>query len=146
MNNIDKNFVLIDIEDFDSEKNYFEEIFQLKLNNNDSKEEYDQKKHIYEIINNRIKSYYDYYKKNKSYKKEESEKDIIIFQKEIKEILSIESLNDKFLFFGFKSIVLSLYVLVIRWLSKCHFKTYLKYIKEDNIYLDGYIYRINGKI
>ena len=87
MNNIDKNFVLIDIEDFDSEKNYFEEIFQLKLNNNDSKEEYDQKKNIYEIINNRIKSYYDYYKKNKSYKKEESEKDIIIFQKEIKEIL-----------------------------------------------------------
>ena len=139
MNNIDKNFVLIDIEDFDSEKNYFEEIFQLKLNNNDSKEEYDQKKHIYEIINNRIKSYYDYYKKNKSYKKEESEKDIIIFQKEIKEILSIESLNDKFLFFGFKSIVLSLYVLVIRWLSKCHFKTYLKYIKEDNIYLDIFI-------
>ena len=55
MNNIDKNFVLIDIEDFDSEKNYFEEIFQLKLNNNDSKEEFDQKKHIYEIINNRIK-------------------------------------------------------------------------------------------
>ena len=48
MNNIDKNFVLIDIEDFDSEKNYFEEIFQLKLNNNDSKEEFDQKKHIYE--------------------------------------------------------------------------------------------------
>ena len=141
MNNIDKNFVLIDIEHFDFEKNYFEEIFQIKLaNNNDySRQEYEQKKYIYEIIDKRIKSYYDYYKKNKSYKKDETEKEIIIFQKNIKEILSIESLNDRLLFFGFKSIVLSLYVLVIRWLSKCHFKTYLKYIKEDNIYLDIFI-------
>ena len=139
MNNINNNFVLIDIEDFDSEKNYFEKIFQIKLNNNDLKEEYDQKKYIYEIIDKRIKSYYDYYKKNKSYKKDETEKEIIIFQKDIKEILSLESLNGKLLFFGFKSIVLSLYVLVIRWLSKCHFKTYLKYIKEDNIYLDIFI-------
>ena len=139
INNIDKNFSLINFEDFDSEKNYFEEIFQIKLNNNNLKEEYNQKKHIYEIIDKRIKSYYDYYKKNKSYKKEETEKEIIIFQKDISEILSMESLNDKLLFFGFKSIVLNLYVLVIRWLSKCHFKAYLKYIKVDNIYLDIFI-------
>ena len=139
INNIDKNSSLINIEDFDSERNYFEEIFQIKLNNNNLKEEYNQKKHIYEIIDKRIKSYYDYYKKNKSYKKEETEKEIIIFQKDINEILSMESLNDKLLFFGFKSIVLNLYVLVIRWLSKCHFKAYLKYIKVDNIYLDIFI-------
>ena len=139
INNIDKNFSLINIEDFDSERNYFEEIFQIKLNNNSLKEEYNQKKHIYDIIDKRIKTYYDYYKKNKSYKKEETEKEIIIFQKDINEILSMESLNDKLLFFGFKSIVLNLYVLVIRWLSKCHFKAYLKYIKVDNIYLDIFI-------
>ena len=139
INNIDKNFSLINIEDFDSERNYFEEIFQIKLNNNNLKEEYNQKKHIYDIIDKRIKTYYDYYKKNKSYKKEETEKEIIIFQKDINEILSMESLNDKLLFFGFKSIVLNLYVLVIRWLSKCHFKAYLKYIKVDNIYLDIFI-------
>ena len=37
INNIDKNFSLINIEDFDSERNYFEEIFQIKLNINSSK-------------------------------------------------------------------------------------------------------------
>ena len=141
MNNIDKNFVLIDIEHFDFEKNYFEEIFQIKLanNNDDSRQEYEQKKYIYEIIDKRIKSYYDYYKKNKTYKKEETDLEKINFQKEMSEILSIESQNDNLLFFGFKSIVLSLYILVIRWLSKCHFKIYLRYITENNIYLEIFI-------
>lgn len=141
MNNIDKNFVLIDIEHFDFEKNYFEEIFQIKLanNNDDSRQEYEQKKYIYEIIDKRIKSYYDYYKKNKTYKKEETDLEKINFQKEMSEILSIESQNDNLLFFGFKSIVLGLYILVIRWLSKCHFKIYLRYITENNIYLEIFI-------
>ena len=141
MNNIDKNFVLIDIEHFDFEKNYFEEIFQIKLanNNDDSRQEYEQKKYIYEIIDKRIKSYYDYYKKNKTYKKEETDLEKINFQKEMSEILSIESQNDNLLYFGFKSIVLSLYILVIRWLSKCHFKIYLRYITENNIYLEIFI-------
>ena len=142
MNNKDKNSVMIKFEDYDSEKNYFEEIFELSLYKNNSDEkisEYKQKKYIYEVIDNRIKLYYDYYKKNKSYKMDETETEINNYKKDINNILNIESLSNNFLFYGFKSIVLSLYTLVIRWLSNSHFKVYLNSTKEDNINLDIFI-------
>ena len=141
MDNNNKNFVLINIEDFDAEKNYFEEIFELKYNK-DSEEKifgYEQKKVIFEAVDKRIKSYYDYYKKNKSYKLDETETEINKFQKKIKYILNMESLHETFYFFCFKSIVYSLYLLIIRWLSKCHFKLYLQSKNEEKIYLDIFI-------
>ena len=141
INNTDKNLVLINIEDFDVEKDYFEEIFEIKYNK-DSEEkryEYEQKKIIFEVIDKRIKLYYDYYKKYKSYKIDESETKIKKFQNEIKYILNIESANKILCFFCFKSIVYSLYLLIIRWLSKCHFKLYLKSKNEEKIYLDIFI-------
>ena len=142
MNIKDQNFTMIKFEDFDSEKNYFDEIFEISVFKNDSEEkkfEYEQKKLIYEIIDKRIKFYYNYYKKNKSYQIKETEIEVKNFQNEINNILNIESSNDVYLFFGFKSIVISLYILVIRWLSNSHFKIYLKSIKEDNINLDIFI-------
>ena len=142
MNNKDKNLVMIKLEDFDIEKNYFEEIFEINTKENDSEEkklEYKQKKHVYEAIDNRIKLYYNYYRKNKSYKINETEIELNNYKKEITEILAIETLNENYLFFGFKSIVISLYLLIIRRLSNSHFKIYLNSIKEDNINLDIFI-------
>ena len=142
MNNKDKNLVMIKLEDFDIEKNYFEEIFEINSKENDSEEkklEYKQKKHVYETIDNRIKLYYNYYRKNKSYKINETEIELNNYKKEITDILAIETLNENYLFFGFKSIVISLYLLIIRRLSNSHFKIYLNSIKEDNINLDIFI-------
>ena len=142
MNNKDKNLVMIKLEDFDIEKNYFEEIFEINTKENDSEEkklEYKQKKHVYETIDKRIKLYYNYYRKNKSYKINETEIELNNYKKEITDILAIETLNENYLFFGFKSIVISLYLLIIRRLSNSHFKIYLNSIKEDNINLDIFI-------
>ena len=142
MNNKDKNPVMIKLEDFDIEKNYFEEIFEINTKENDSEEkklDYKQKKHVYETIDNRIKLYYNYYRKNKSYKINETEIELNNYKKEITDILAIETLNENYLFFGFKSIVISLYLLIIRRLSNSHFKIYLNSIKEDNINLDIFI-------
>jgi len=142
MNNGEHNNAMINFEDFDSEKNYFDEIFDISVYKNDSEEkklEYEQKKLIYEIIDKRIKFYYNYYKKNKSYQIKETEIEIKNFQNDINNILNIESSNDIYLYFGFKSIVISLYILVIRWLSNSHFKIYLRSIKENNINLDIFI-------
>ena len=142
MNNKDKNLVMIKLEDFDIEKNYFEEIFEINTKESDSEEkklEYKQKKHVYEAIDNRIKLYYNYYRKNKSYKINETEIELNNYKKEITDILAIETLNENYLFFGFKSIVISLYLLIIRRLSNSHFKIYLNSIKEDNINLDIFI-------
>ena len=142
MNNGEHNNAMINFEDFDSEKNYFDEIFDISVYKNDSEEkklEYEQKKLIYEIIDKRIKFYYNYYKKNKSYQIKETEIEIKNFQNEINNILNIESSNDIYLYFGFKSIVISLYILIIRWLSNSHFKIYLRSIKENNINLDIFI-------
>ena len=142
MNNKDKNLVMIKLEDFDIEKNYFEEIFEINTKESDSEEkklEYKQKKHVYEMIDNRIKLYYNYYRKNKSYKINETEIELNNYKKEITDILAIETLNENYLFFGFKSIVISLYLLIIRRLSNSHFKIYLNSIKEDNINLDIFI-------
>ena len=142
MNNGEHNNAMINFEDFDSEKNYFDEIFDISVFRNDSEEkklEYEQKKLIYEIIDKRIKFYYNYYKKNKSYQIKETEIEIKNFQNDINNILNIESSNDIYLYFGFKSIVISLYILVIRWLSNSHFKIYLRSIKENNINLDIFI-------
>ena len=142
MKNKDKNLVMIKLEDFDIEKNYFEEIFEINTKENDSEEkklEYKQKKHVYEAIDNRIKLYYNYYRKNKSYKINETEIELNNYKKEITDILAIETLNENYLFFGFKSIVISLYLLIIRRLSNSHFKIYLNSIKEDNINLDIFI-------
>ena len=142
MNNGEHNNAMINFEDFDSEKNYFDEIFDISVFRNDSEEkklEYEQKKLIYEIIDKRIKFYYNYYKKNKSYQIKETEIEIKNFQNDINNILNIESSNDIYLYFGFKSIVISLYILIIRWLSNSHFKIYLRSIKEKNINLDIFI-------
>ena len=142
MNNGEHNNAMINFEDFDSEKNYFDEIFDISVYKNDSEEkklEYEQKKLIYEIIDKRIKFYYNYYKKNKSYQIKETEIEIKNFQNDINNILNIESSNDIYLYFGFKSIVISLYILIIRWLSNSHFKIYLRSIKENNINLDIFI-------
>jgi len=142
MNNKDKNLVMIKLEDFDIEKNYFEEIFEINTKENDSEEqklEYKQKKHVYETIDKRIKLYYNYYRKNKSYKINETEIELNNYKKEITDILAIETLNENYLFFGFISIVISLYLLIIRRLSNSHFKIYLNSIKEDNINLDIFI-------
>ena len=142
MNNGEHNNTMINFEDFDPEKNYFDEIFDISVFRNDSEEkklEYEQKKLIYEIIDKRIKFYYNYYKKNKSYQIKETEIEIKNFQNEINNILNIESSNDIYLYFGFKSIVISLYILIIRWLSNSHFKIYLRSIKENNINLDIFI-------
>ena len=142
MNNKDKNLVMMKLEDFDIEKNYFEEIFEINTKENDSEEKklkYKQKKHVYETIDNRIKLYYNYYRKNKSYKINETEIELNNYKKEITDILAIETLNENYLFFGFKSIVISLYLLIIRRLSNSHFKIYLNSIKEDNINLDIFI-------
>ena len=127
--NKDKNENSCDLDiDIDTDVNDFEKIF--KIDKKDSV--YDEKNKIYTFIDNRIKQYYNYYKKNKIYKLDENQNDINTFKNEINNILIVEKININISFFSFKSIVMGLYLLVINWLSKSHFKVFLKKIKENN--------------
>ena len=138
MNNNDKTFVWISIEDFDIDKYYFDEIYDIDKKKIDPLE-YEQKKVIYAIINERIKTYYNYYKINKSYKIKETDIEKNELKTCIKHIFNFETNYDYLLFSGFKSIVINLYVLVITWLANSHFKVYLMSFKNDNNYLDIFI-------
>ena len=95
--------------------------------------EFKEIKIIFELIDKRIKQYYNYYKKNKTYKLDENQEMQEKFKIDIQNILSLELTNEKYLFLSFKTIVISLYNLVINWLSNSHFKIYLNRIKEKNI-------------
>ena len=134
-NNEEKNENIdLDIEDYN-----FEKLYKINSNNNSPEEilEFEQKKNIYKFIYNRIIKYYNNYKNYKVYKLEENKYEINKFNIEINNILLFEQNNNKFIFFGFKSIVICLYILVIKWLSNSHFKRYLDKIKEQNISFDN---------
>ena len=126
----------------------FEKIFikEEKSNIINEIDELNEKKIIFELIDKRIKQYYNYYKKNKTYKLNENKEVIVKFKTEIQNSLVLELTNEKYLFLNFKSIVISLYNLVINWLSNSHFQIYLNRIREknisyenNNIYLDIFI-------
>ena len=126
----------------------FEKIFikEEKTNIINEIDELNEKKIIFELIDKRIKQYYNYYKKNKTYKLNENKEVIVKFKTEIQNSLILELTNEKYLFLNFKSIVISLYNLVINWLSNSHFQIYLNRIREknisyenNNIYLDIFI-------
>ena len=136
-NNKDKNCfdIGIDIDEYD-----YEQIYKADMGSNGQANgvisDFEQKINVYRFINNRIKQYYNYYKKNKTYKLDENQVDINNFKNEIINILLLEKINESISFFSFKSIVMGLYILVINWLSNSHFKVYLNIIKEkkcDNI-------------
>ena len=120
-----------EFQEFDFEKLY-------KKSPNSSKEEifeYEKKLYINDFIDKRIKQYYDYYKKNKTYRLDETQKELNNFQKEINDILLLEESNEKYLFFSFKSIILGINNLIIFWLSNSYFRIYLNKIKEQKISL-----------
>ena len=141
--NKDKNEYNCDLDiDTDTDIDDFEKIFEI-----DKKDSlYEEKNKIYTFIDNRIKQYYNYYKINKTYKLDENKNEIDNFKNEINNILIIEKININISFFSFKSIVMGLYILVINWLYKSHFKVFLQKIKENihdnnnnNINLDIFI-------
>ena len=142
INNKTNNYFMINYEDFDSEREYISELLELNIKDYYSEEkkiECEQKRNISDLIDKRIKLYYNYYKKNKSYKIEETENEAYLYKSAIKQILTLESLNECNIFFCFKSLVLSLYILIINWLSNSHIKVYIKSITEDSVNLNIFI-------
>ena len=113
----------------------FESLSNIDKNNFSKDEivEYEQKYNIYEFVDKRIKYYYNYYKKNKSYNLDENQSELKDFENEINNILLLEENNEKYLFFSFKSLVMGINNLIINWLSNSYFKVYLNKIKEKQI-------------
>ena len=124
----------------DFEEYNFEKLY--KISSNSSKEEvieYEKKSYINDVIDKRIKQYYNNYKKFKTYRLDESPNEIDNFERKINNILLLEENNEKYLFFSFISVILGLNNLIMYWLSNSYFRIYLNKIKDKNISLDNNI-------
>ena len=140
---LDKDYNKWDInnEDINNEFNFefeeysFESLSNIDKNNCSKDEivEYEKKYNINEFVDKRIKYYYNYYKKNKTYNLNENQSEVKNFENEINNILLLEDANEKYLFFSFKSLVIGINNLIINWLSNSYFKFYLNKIKEKQI-------------
>ena len=133
-NEIDKdNNSKININENELEEYNFTKLFKIFSNSSEEEiVEYEKKKYIFEFIDKRIKKYYNYYKKNKTYRLNESQIELDNFDKEIDNILLLEEKDEKYLFFCFKSVVLGINNIIKYWLSNSYFKNHLKKIKEKN--------------
>ena len=139
---LDKDFNKNDNNDFNLEVYKFENIYKIDKNISSSEEiiEFEQKVNINKFIEKRIMKYYNYYKKNKTYKLDENQVEIQNLENEINNVILLEENNEKFLFFSFKSIVMGLYNLIIIWLSNSYFKSFLNKIKEKKLSIEDYEY------
>ena len=129
----------IDIFEFDLEEYYFNKKYKNIISSYSSEEDLEFEKNVYEFIDNRIKLYYKSFKNTKPHNLEEKKNDIKKFNNEIKKILIYEKKIPNFSCIGFKSIVMSLFSLIIDLLSNSsiiHFKK-IKLEKEEKLSLDN---------
>ena len=132
----DKNEMEFNNTDAELEENDFEKLYEINRKMI-SPEEFENKKNINEFIDKRLKQYYNYYKKNKTYKLNENQNEKNLLKNKINDILLMEETNEDYLFFSFKSIVIGLNNLIKIWLSNSHFKIYLKSINQNNLSFDN---------
>jgi hypothetical protein len=115
----------IDVFEFDLEEYYFNKKYKNIISSYSSEEDLEFEKNVYEFVDNRIKLYYKTFKNTKPHNLEEKKNDIKKFNNEIKKILMYEKKIPNLSCIGFKSIVMSLFSLIIDLLSNSsiiHFK------------------------
>lgn len=128
--NLKKEYDDIDTLDFDLEEYYMNKKYKKTMSSFSSEEDNDFEKNVYEFIDKRIKLYYTNFANSQPHTLEEKKCDIIKFTNEIKKILLQEKKIVKFSFIGFKSIVMSLFSLIIDITTHINFKIHLKKINN----------------
>lgn len=124
--NLKKEYDDIDNLDFDLEEYYINKKYKKIMS---SEEDSNFEKNVNEFIDKRIKLYYKNFANSQPHILEEKKSEIIKFNNEIKKILLKEK-KTEFCFIGFKSIVMSLFSLVIDITSHINFKVHLKKINN----------------
>ena len=111
----------IDVYEFDLEDYYFNKKYKNIIASYSSEEDLEFEKNVYEFIDNRIKLYYKSFKNTKPHILEEKKNDIKKFNNEINKILMYEKKVPNYHCLGFKSIIMSLFSLIIDLLSNNKF-------------------------
>ena len=111
----------LDVYEFDLEDYYFNKKYKNIITSYSSEEDLEFEKNVYEFIDNRIKLYYKSFKNTKPHELEEKKTDIKKFSNEIKKILMYEKKVPNYKCLGFKSIIMSLFSLIIDLLSNSRF-------------------------
>ena len=127
--NLKKEYDDIDSIDFDLEEYYINKKYKNTISSFSSEEDSNFEKNVNEFIDKRIKLYYKNFANSQPHTLEEKKCEIIKFNNEIKKILLKEK-KSEFCFIGFKSIVMSLFSLIIDITSHINFKIHLKKINN----------------
>lgn len=133
--NLNKEEEEIDVFEFDLEEYYFNKKYKNIISSYSSEEDLEFEKNVYEFIDSRIKLYIKSFKNKKPHRLEEKKADIKKFNNEIKKILINEKKFQNFSCLGFKSIIMSLFSLIIDFLSNN--KTIFNLKKHDNLLFDS---------
>ena len=127
--NLKHEYDEIDNLDFDLEEYYINKKYKNIRSSFTSEEDSNFEKNVNEFIDKRIKLYYKNFVNSQPHILEEKKCDIIKFNNEIKKIL-LQEKKSEFYFIGFKSIVMSLFSLIIDITSHINFKIHLKKINN----------------
>ena len=127
--NLKQEYDEIDNLDFDLEEYYINKKYKNIKSSFTSEEDSTFEKNVNEFIDKRIKLYYKNFVNSQPHILEEKKSDIIKFNNEIKKIL-LQEKKSEFCFIGFKSIVMSLFSLIIDITSHINFKIHLKKINN----------------
>ena len=128
--NIKNNKNEIDNLDIDLEDYYFNKKYKNIISSYSSEEDIEFEKNVYQLIDNKIKLFFkSVYNYDSQLQEKKSE--IKKFNNEIKKILLYEEKIENFSCIGFKSIIMSLFSLIIDLLSHSSFKINLKRLKSS---------------
>ena len=129
--NLTKEYDDIDCIDFDLEEYYINKKNKNITSSFSSEEDSNFEKNVNDFIDKRIKLYYKNFVNSQPHSLEEKKCEIIKFNNEIKKILLKEKeKKSEFCFIGFKSIVMSLFSLIIDITSHINFKIHLNKINN----------------
>ena len=124
--------------DFDFEEYSFNKKYKNIISSYSSEEDLEFEKSAYEFVDSRIKLYYKTFRKSKPHCLEEKKSEIKKFNNVIKKILTYEQKIEKFSCIGFKSIVMSLFSLIIDLLSNNNFKMHLKRMRHKEVHVSPF--------
>ena len=127
----------IDVYEFDLEDYYFNKKYKNIITSYSSEEDFEFEKNVYEFIDNRIKLYYKSFKSTKPHVLEEKKNDVKKFNNEIKKILMYEKKIPNYNCLGFKSIIMSLFSLIIDLLSNNRFLISFQKNLQENLLFDS---------
>jgi hypothetical protein len=121
--------------DFDFEEYSFNKKYKNIISSYSSEEDLEFEKSAYEFVDSRIKLYYKTFRKSKPHYLDEKKSEIKKFNNVIKKILTYEQKIERFSCIGFKSIVMSLFSLIIDLLSNNNFKMHLKRMRHKEAHV-----------